>query len=91
VSWVKEANKLGEYRTTYKGFRIYCTLKPEAKSRIEKRNLQTFRVTEFTKGKYVAIDKSGATLEGDSVDGLGYAIDIASLQQYWARKDARAR
>lgn len=80
VGWIKEANKLGKYRNSYKGFRIYTVVEPTHSERIEERQDGSYRITEFTKGDYIAIDKYGVTYKGWLWDVIA-KIDIDFLQQ----------
>ncbi len=80
VGWVREANKLGKYKKTYNGFRIYILVEPTHSERIEEREDGAYRVTEFTKGDYIAIDKYGVTYKGWYWDVIA-KIDIDVLQQ----------
>lgn len=65
MSWIKEANKMGEYKNTYYGFRIYCIKSPEVIETIVQKSDGLYNKTEFTRGEYVGIDKSDCKYEGD--------------------------
>lgn len=80
VGWIKEANKLGKYKNSYNGFRIYTLVKPSCTTRIEEREDGTYSVKEFTKGDYIAIDKYGVTYKGWYWDIIA-KIDIDVLIQ----------
>ncbi len=60
MSWIKEANKIGDYYDTKDGFRIYCIINPshvttETDSQIK---------DEFVSGEYIAVDKTGLKFLG---------------------------
>lgn len=80
IGWVKEANKLGRYRNTYGGFRIYVTLEPTSSSSVVEKNGELWNKTEFTRGLYIAVDRYGVTYEGE-LDTVISKIDIDVLQQ----------
>lgn len=80
VGWVKEANKLGRYRNTYEGFRIYVVVEPTHSESFIKREDGLYRKTTFFRGEYVATDKYGVTYTGKLQDILA-KIDIDILQQ----------
>lgn len=84
VGWIKEANKLGKYKTTYYSFRIYTVDEPTHTERIEEREDGTYNVTEFTKGDYIAIDKYGVTYKGWYWDIIA-KIDIDVIQQRFSK------
>lgn len=75
MSWMKEANKLGRYVMTYRCFRVYCTKEPETQEIIEDREDGQWRVTNFIKGEFVAIDKKGVVINGTGLESLGFDID----------------
>lgn len=56
LSWIKNANKLGKYYTTYFGYRISITKKGSVEIIGNK--------TIFTEGQYVAINKTGNKITG---------------------------
>lgn len=73
--WIKIVNRLGRYERSYEGFRIYCTKEPEIRQSIEQREDGQWRITEFIKGWFVAIDKYGVRFEASSIDQLTFKID----------------
>jgi hypothetical protein len=77
--WIKEANKIGKYVNTWGGFRIYRTKEGKINQRIETREDGVYRVTEFEKGWYVAVNKDGDIIECDSAEALCYKIDFHNL------------
>ena len=64
IGWIKEANKLGKYKTTYKGFRIYTVKEVTCIQDVVQREGQMYSRTSFTKGDYVAVDRYGVTYKG---------------------------
>lgn len=83
MSWVKEANKLGKYLQTYKGFRVYETKAATHSERFEDRPDGRFRITEFEKGEAVAIDKTGEVVHGSGIRTIGEKIDMIVLKRYF--------
>lgn len=75
MSWIKEANKLGEYQSTYKGFRIYITEKGIVNDTMEDRADGTYNVITITPSKLIAINKNGVKIEG-SLEVIGMKIDL---------------
>lgn len=91
MSWVKEANKLGRYNTSYKGFRIYCIKEPQIKTTHEQREDGIYQRTDFIPGEMLAIDKTGIRFEAPYVENLAFKIDIEIMQRYWDRQDNRQK
>lgn len=56
MSWIKEANKLGKYKSTHLGFRIYYVVEPTCVTTTEIREDGVYQVTKFTPGEYKAIN-----------------------------------
>ena len=86
VGWVKEANKLGIYKSTYNKFRIYTIKEPTSIKSIVKREGVDglWRRTDFTQGEYVAIDKYGVTYKGKYWDIIS-KIDIDVMMQLYGK------
>lgn len=76
MSWITKANKRGKYENTYRGFRIYCTKFPQVHEWFENRPDGKYRITEFIKGEFLAIDKTGTELTESNIEALAYKIDI---------------
>jgi hypothetical protein len=91
MSWVKEANKLGRYSTTYHGFRIYCTKEPQVLTTEYEEEGSLWRRTDFIKGEMVAIDKTGCTFTAPYTEELAFKIDMELLNRHYDRKEARYR
>lgn len=83
MSWVKEANKLGKYLQTYKGFRLYEIKAATHSERFEDRPNGRYRITEFEKGEAVAIDKTGEVVHGSGILTLSEKIDMIVLKRYF--------
>lgn len=64
MNWIKEANKSGNYKNTYEGFRIYTRVEPTSSECVKEINGEMFRVTDFTKGDYLAVDSTGLIFTG---------------------------
>jgi hypothetical protein len=91
MSWVKEANKLGRYNTTYLGFRIYCIKEPQIRTSHYQREDGIYQRTDFIQGEMLAIDKTGTTFTAPYVENLAFKIDMELLNRYYDRKEARYR
>ena len=87
MSWIKEANKIGKYERSYKGFRFYCTKEPEIISRIEERDGEQWRITDFMKGDFVAIDKTGLRFEAHHFDELAGKIDMEIMRRVYSKRE----
>jgi hypothetical protein len=87
MSWVKDANKIGEYHSTYRGFRIYKVGGGGSEQWVEERADGFWRVTKFIPTEFVAIDKTGARLSATGIEGIGYEIDKELMvRQFKPRK-----
>lgn len=80
MTWVKEANKIGRYCRSYRGFRGYEVIPRKVVESIVQRNGEHYRRTEFQDGLYVWVNKKGARFEGiaEYSDRVAFAIDV-----YW--------
>lgn len=76
MNWIKDANKIGRHETTYRGFRVYCTKEPEVNTCIEERDMGTYRVTDFIKGEFMAINSKGDKITGNYLEDIAYKIDF---------------
>jgi hypothetical protein len=83
MTWIKQANKIGKYRSTYKGFRIYCTKQSRIVVRIEKREDGLYRITQIIPGWLVAVDKTGSRFEGADITSVAFKIDIEILNRHF--------
>lgn len=81
MSWVKDANKIGEYKTTYGGYRIYCIKQPQIVERIEERETGIYRITDFVRGEFLAINKDGDKIEGYYLEDIASKIDIQEIKK----------
>src|SRR5262245_29252811 len=81
LSWMIYANKRGKYEHTYRGFRIYCVIEGTVNTHIENKSDGQWRVTEFKKGLYMAIDKFLTVLDADNMESLAYKIDEEIFQR----------
>jgi hypothetical protein len=79
MGWLKQANKIGKYETTWNGFRIYLTKSETIKQYTEHREEGSFMVTDFGKREYVAVDKTGFKITDYSIEGIAYKIDFEIL------------
>ena len=85
AGWVKEANKLGTYKKTYQGFRIYTVIAATFTTTIvEKEDGIMYNKTEFTKGRYIAIDKFGVKYKGWYWSIIS-KIDYDVMQQFYSK------
>lgn len=85
MGWISESNKIGKYKTTYKGFRFYCTKESEVIESVVERDDGMYNKTEFIKGEYIAIDKSGQRIEG-YYWYIITKIDIIDLQRIFDKR-----
>lgn len=83
MSWIKDANKIGVYLMTYKGFRLYETKAPTHSERFEDREDGRYLITEFEKGEAVAIDKTGEVVHGTGRLTLCEKIDYIMVKRYF--------
>lgn len=81
MSWIKEANKIGRYETTYKGFRFYYTKEASMFHSIVEKDGALWNKTEIIKAELVAINKNGLTLEGNYIDEMAFRIDIILIKK----------
>jgi protocatechuate 3,4-dioxygenase beta subunit len=86
MSWIKQANKIGKYNSTYKGYRIY--LKKQGSVTVEENG--EYMTTHIVPNTYAAMNKAGTYLEGSGMNGIGEAIDMQSIHDYYNLQDARA-
>lgn len=87
MSWIKEANKIGKYEQTYKGFRFYCTKEPEIKQETFEKDGERWNRTDFIKGDFVAIDKTGLRFEGHYFDELAWKIDMEIMRRGFSKRE----
>ncbi|WP_346320950.1 hypothetical protein [Chitinophaga sp. YIM B06452] len=87
MGWIKEANKLGKYINTWKGFRFYCTVEPTSTESIIERDGEQWLRTEFTEGEYVAIDKTGMEFRGKDKVAMCFKIDFELSRRYFEKKE----
>lgn len=87
MSWIKQANRKGRYKQSYRGFRIYETKPGSMSTHIEHRPDGDYRVTAFTPSEFLAIDKTGCVFEGTGIEKIGYDIDIELLQRSFDKKE----
>lgn len=67
MSWVKEANqKYKRYHESRRGFRVYMLKRPARHSYIEDREDGKYRITNFIKGEWLAINKEGIVFRRDN-------------------------
>lgn len=77
MGWVKDANrKYKHYVETRHGFRIYRTKFAQRHTYIEERPDGPCRVTDFVKGRYVAINRDGLAFTRATMTELWWDIDI---------------
>lgn len=79
MGWVKEANrkyKFCRYEGTRHGFRIYTLLRRQTFVYFEDRPDGRYRITEFTKGKFIGINRDGLTFIRPHLSELWYDIDL---------------
>ena len=88
MDWLIEANKLGKYYGTKKGFRIYITKPGYVDEEFFERDGDKYRSTTFHSNHYTAIDKDGNILQGVGIEDIGTKIIIEDMRKYYARKDA---
>lgn len=81
MNWIKEANKIGKYHTTYNGFRIYITKQGSISESIEERSDGIYSVKKITTTEFIAIDKTGLKLTGSGLEDIGYKIDFETLKR----------
>lgn len=79
MGWIKKANKLGVYETTYEGFRIYRTRPSQWVETTEQRADGLYRVQTLIRGQWLAINRKGQRLAADNIERLGWEIDIFNL------------
>lgn len=89
MSWVKDANKIGRYKDTYRGFRVYVTKESQIVETFFERDGSTYRRTDFIPGELVAIDRHGVTFTRPYYDHLAFDIDIELLNRYYDKREAR--
>jgi len=87
MSWIKEANKIGKYERSYKGFRFYCTKEPEIKTYTEERNGERWQVTDIIKGDFIGIDKTGLRFEAHHFDELAGKIDFEIIRRVYSKRE----
>ncbi len=91
MSWIKTANQLGKYYSTYRGFRIYIIKEPDSKESIVERNGVLYKKIDLINGEMVAIDKTGVIIKGHHVDAIGSKIDIELMRRYHSKIENRTK
>lgn len=81
MGWVKEANKLGKYLTTFLGYRIYVKVQPTHVESIITENGVQYRKTEFFPGEYVAVNRYADIIECEGLGNMIAKIEIEYLRQ----------
>lgn len=84
-SWIADANRLGVYFDTYKGYRMYCVQEVTVRHSVE-RNGELWNRTDIVPGEYVAIDKNGSRCKHTHQYNLYEAIDLQWLEDYYQVK-----
>lgn len=85
MSWIKEANKIGRYKATIHGFRVYCIKEATHTESIITRDGEQWIRIDFHPGHYVAVDKHSRRLETKMGKVHMYeAIDIQHLKDYYS-------
>jgi hypothetical protein len=82
MSWIKEANKLGVYEDSLKGFRIYCTKNAEIKSSVVELDGELWNRTDIIAGHFVAVDKNGFRIEAKYMDEIKNKILLEDAQRF---------
>lgn len=74
--WIKEANKIGKYYQSYRGYRIYYVVISASKTETMEIDGKIFEHRTFEKGKLIAVNKPGNRIERYSLSEVGSAIDV---------------
>lgn len=87
MSWIKDANKLGEYLGTYFGFRLYCSLQPFHSERIVDRDGEQYRETTHHPGWYIAINRNDFGFEGESKTEIIFNCQVAQMNSKYENQE----
>jgi len=87
MSWIKEANKIGKYETSYKGFRLYCTKEPEIIQSVVTIDGEQYNRTELIKGWFVAIDKTKLRFEANNIQELSFKIEVEEIRRVFSKRE----
>ncbi len=85
AGWIKEANKLGRFSRTYKGFRIYITKEGSMKEAEFERDGEMWRRTDIEPPLFAAMDKYGVLYQG-RYESVIWEIDVDVFQQSYNKK-----
>ena len=85
-SWIADANRLGVYLGSYKGYRMYCVQEVTHRVSIVERDGELWERTDIIPGKFIAIDKNGSRATHSFPFDLYVAIDLQWLQDYYQTK-----
>lgn len=93
MGWIKDANKIGEYQYSYKGFRFYLIKKGMCISycyKNEEGNVVT--VTDIEYDRFTIVDKTGYKFEDVLAgDAIWCKIDWIETERYFVKKDDRGK
>lgn len=91
MSWISEANKLGKYDTTHRGFRIYVVKEGSfTESYFQNEKLELIHQVDFHNSERIAIDKNGVRFDGN-LHEIYFKIDIEMSARYFDKREKKIK